>query len=204
MQLIRSKAKRALVVISALCVAGLVGYRWYFPYGNTHCCSAGIGIQLNNYASAHDGWLPHGESSPEASMSLLCVDSTNFLPWVRGKNVSMTIAESAWKKDGRLSPESCGWHYVEGLRSDDDSAIAVAWDKVRGLGHNGQRRAGKTREIILLDCSHTEIPEASWSQFMVDQKKKLETIITSRATNSPAIRWSDEESLGTNWFRPAK
>ena len=121
-----------------------------------------------------------------------------MVEWIRGKNIPRAIADTALIKDGVLGPESCGWHYIEGLREDDDPQIAALWDKVRGLGHNGQRRPGMAHEVSLLDGSHTGISEAEWPKFIADQKARLAEVIASRPTNSPPIRWSDEEALGPN------
>jgi hypothetical protein len=38
----------------------------------------------------------------------------------------------------------------------------------------------------------------------MEQREMLAKLIVSRPTNSPPIRWSDEESLGTNWFPAPK
>lgn len=197
----RPKLLKILVLIFVVAgialVASCIWYHSNYPYGYSHCCSAGIGLDLRQYAEDHDGWLPHGKSTPEASLSLLCED-TNTIGWICGKNISRAIAEAALIKDGVLGPKSCGWHYVEGLREGDDPQIAVLWDKVRGLGHNGERRRGMAHEVSLLDGSHQGISESEWPKFIADQKARLAGVIASRQSNSPPIRWSDEESLGPN------
>jgi hypothetical protein len=114
-----------------------------------------------------------------------------------GKTIQHEIIKALLEQDRRISPDKCGWHYVEGLRDDDDPQIAVAWDKTEGLGHNGQRWPATMHEVVLL--SGTEfIPKKSWSEFIADQKKRLAEVITSRGSNAPPIRWSDEQSLGPN------
>ncbi|MCS7336641.1 MAG: hypothetical protein NZ739_00160 [Verrucomicrobiae bacterium] len=85
---------------------------------------------------------------------------------------------------------------------DDDPGIAVAWDKVAGLGHNGERRTGLMHEVIFLDGSTAFITRADWPGFVADQKQKLESVIASRQPGAPAIRWSDEATLGPNRFPP--
>ncbi len=40
----------------------------------------------------------------------------------------------SWLESGQpLSPETCGWHYTEGLRKHDDPRLALFWDKTTGL-----------------------------------------------------------------------
>ncbi len=150
------------------------------------------------YAQDHGSWLPHGEVTPEASLSLLYQYDPSTLSYFGGKNISRGTVEAALKRDGKLSPETCGWHYVEGLREGDDPEIAVAWDKVIGLGHNGQRLRGMMHEVILLGAWHQYVSKQEWPEFIANQKRLLEQTIASRDSNAPPIRWSDEESLGPN------
>jgi len=56
--------------------------------------------------------------------------------------IRMTIPEEATRSilqgGGLLSPEGCGWHYVDGLTEADDRGLALLWCK-EPLGHNGNR-----------------------------------------------------------------
>jgi hypothetical protein len=195
-----------LVGILMLTIAGgKIWLRYKFPYGYSHSCSAGLGIGLRMYADNHEGWLPHGQTTPEESLGLLAKDDMTTAMWVLGgKNVPHKTLEAALAPGGVFSPESCGWHYIEGLREDDDPQIAVVWDKVTGLGHNGERRRGLAHEVVLLDCSHTYIFQAQWPQFIADEKERLAKVMASRETKAPPIRWSDEATLGPNRFPAPK
>jgi len=192
----------AVIVLAALAVAAeQVWYRYTYPYGWSHACSAGLCLSLPVYAEDHEGFLPHGEATPEASLSLLFQFDSSTLSYFGGKNISRDIVEAAFKRDGKLSPATCGWHYVEGLRESDNPEIAVAWDKVIGLGHNGQRMRGMMHEVVLLSgCKY--VSKQEWPEFIANQKSLLAQTIASRDSNAPPIRWSDEESLGPNRFNP--
>lgn len=61
----------AIVVVSSIASAGYGYYRYCYPYGRSHCCDMALWLQLRLYAQSHDGWFPKGESSSEASLSLL-------------------------------------------------------------------------------------------------------------------------------------
>lgn len=187
-------------VFLLIAVAGIWGgYHYIFPYGYSHACSKGLGSALRIYAEEHGGWLPHGEGTPEASLGLLAMDNPIDAKWVLGgKNVRQEIVDTIVDQKGKFGPETCGWHYVEGLREDDDPGIMVAWDKVVGLWHNGDRRPGLMHEAVFLDGSNQFISKKSWPQFLVEQKEKLAKVITSRQPGAPPIRWSDEVSLGPN------
>ncbi len=196
----QTKLKVGLLV-AALVIGGTwVWFRMTYPYGVSHCCLKGIGIELYGYAHERDGWFPHGKSSAEGSLSILCENSDPNLEWVRGKNILPEIAQAAWKKDRQLGPSSCGWHYVEGLNEKDDSEIAIVWDKAWGLGHNGQRIRGFAHEVAFVDGTTKGIALKEWPKFAMEQREKLAKVIASRTNGAPPIRWSDEDTLGTNWF----
>jgi hypothetical protein len=128
---------------------------------------------------------------------------TNYEPTLdrlRGKNTPLAITRAAWERHGELDARSCGWHYVEGLSATNDASVAVAWDKSWGLGHQGQRIRKFGREVIYADGRLVSKLVTDWPAFATDQREKLARLMASRSTNDPAIRWSDEETLGTNVF----
>src|SRR5262245_19376168 len=128
-------------------VAGLVvllalGYgfdRYRYPYGWSHCCDKQLMFALHWYAEHHGGAYPAGEATPEASLSLLYPEYANA-ELLRGKTVPVEEVKDRLERGERLTPETCGWHYVEGLTLNDNRRIAILWDKA-GLGHNGERNS---------------------------------------------------------------
>jgi hypothetical protein len=203
----KSKLRRvAFVLIFLAGGAALAGWGWYrytFPYGWSHACSKALGMTLHLYAEDHYGWLPNGQSTPEASLGLLAKHDVTTAYFLGGKNVPSAVVLTALTNNGTLSPGTCGWHYVEGLRMDDDPQIMVAWDKVVGLWHNGDRRRGLMHEVVFLDDSMSFIAKTNWPAFVAEQKQMLAKVIASRESNSPPIRWSDEATLGPNRQPPA-
>lgn len=199
--------RKRWLIPGAIVVALVTTWIWVqvtYPYGISHCCSRGIALGLFQYATDHQGWFPHGGSSPEAALSETVRTGNNGLYEVRGKNISLGTAQAAWTRDGHLGPESCGWHYIEGLRKDDDPQMALAWDKAWGLGHNGQRVRGLGHIVILVGGEERAVALQEWPKYAMDLREKLDRIRQSRATNAPSIRWSDVESLGTNWVSTVK
>lgn len=160
-----------------LVVAALGLYIFYhrtFPYGSSHCCDLILLQALQEYADNHGGEFPVGGSTAEASLSMIYSNVAWVSPdLLRGRTVSEAVVREALKRDGKLGPESCGWHYVEGLRVDDDPNLAIFWDKV-GLGHNGQRlsRAGHT--VLFVAGDRRFIPESDWPAFLSEQHRLLE------------------------------
>lgn len=193
------KLKVALIAATVVLGGTALWFRMTYPHGVSHCCATELGANLKRYAADHDGWLPKGAISPEASFSQLHTNYESNLQRLRGKIVPLATAEAAWNRYGWLEAESCGWHYIEGLATTNDPSIAIAWDKSWGLGHNGQRIRKFGREVIYLDGSTAAKLLKDWPQFAIDQREKLARVMASRSSGAPPIRWSDEETLGTNW-----
>ncbi len=60
-----------LLAVACIPCAAWSAYRWYFPYGQSHCCDKQLCFGLHNYADQHGGRFPSGEKTAEASLSLL-------------------------------------------------------------------------------------------------------------------------------------
>jgi hypothetical protein len=156
-----------VILVVGMVLTGLGWYRYTFPYDWSHCCSKILGFALLSYAENHAGRFPVGGDTPEASLSLLY---SNYLDanTLRGKTVPLKVVQQALAKNGKLGPESCGWHYVEGLTEADDLKIAIVWDKV-GLGHNGQRVNGGGHSVIFLDGLDGFVSGKEWPAFLEEQ-----------------------------------
>jgi hypothetical protein len=171
----KSKQKKiffSLVAFIALGVAAeQVWYRYTYPYGWSHCCDIQLGFALEQYAQEHGGRFPSGSDCPEASLSLLY---SNYVDadLLRGKTVPLETVQHALAANGKLGPESCGWHYVEGFNLSDDPRIAIVWDKV-GLGHNGQRLKNGGHSIIRADGMRDFVSGTEWPKFLHEQQELL-------------------------------
>lgn len=160
-----------LVVLGAVFFGGRHYYRWKFPYGWSHCCDKQLMMALDQYAEDHGGAYPAGEATPEASLSLLYPKyaDANLL---RSKTVPLEVVQAILERGERLGPDTCGWHYVEGLRRTDDRRLALVWDKI-GLGHNGQRLSDGGRTVLLVNMGYEYIPGAQWGSFLGEQAELL-------------------------------
>jgi hypothetical protein len=168
----RRAAAVIAIVLGVLAAVGYGAWRHHFPYGWSHCCDLQLGMALRQYAEIYNGFLPAGEKTPEASLSLLHGADLANANLLRGKIVSESAVQERLDKGQRLTPETCGWHYVEGLRDDDDGRIAVLWDKV-GLDHNGGLLPAGSHTILYLIGGHDTIPAAKWSNFLDEQQKRI-------------------------------
>lgn len=143
-------------------------HRPRYPYGPSHCCDKGLMSTLRSYADTHDGWFPKGESTPEASLSLLYRFDRNVLYALPGKTVPESTVRTILESGRLLDPTTCGWHYVEGLRTDDDGQLGLFWDKA-GLGHNGEylREGG---HLVGRVAGHVDYVRGNdWPAFLAEQ-----------------------------------
>lgn len=165
-----------LASVSALMVTlwGLAaGYFAYeYPYGASHCCDLALADALILYAERHDDWFPRGESTPEASLSLLHRETLASADLLRGKSVPLPIVEARLVCGELLTPDSCEWHYVEGLRRDDDPRLGLFWDKA-GLSHNGGRLPGGGHTVIFVNRDRKQIRAENWQNFLAEQQRLL-------------------------------
>ena len=157
-------------LLAAVIAAAVFGYyRYHYPYGWSHCCDLILANELGDYAKDHGGWFPRGEATPEASLSLLYRQNSWNAYLLRGKTVPESEVKSILERGELLGPDTCGWHYVEGLRSDDNPRLALFWDKA-GLGHNGERANG-WRRVCFVNGTMNAVEEAQWESFLADQQR---------------------------------
>ena len=159
-------------IVGAIIAAGFAYWDYHYPYGWSHCCDKALGLEFGQYAEVHDGWFPRGEATPEASLSLLYQQNPLLLDTLRGKTVSESVVRARLESGMLLTPETCGWHYVEGLRNDDDPQLALFWDKA-GLGHNGERLSRGGHYVGFIHGMSEYITGERWDQFLHEQEQLL-------------------------------
>jgi hypothetical protein len=174
--MLRGTKRWRVVLLIVAVLAGVVGsgwlyYRWQYPYGWSHSCDKQLMFALHQYAEEHGGAYPAGEATPEASLSLLYPTYANENV-LQGKTVSLDVVKGILERGDRLGPDTCGWHYIEGLRLDDDRRLAICWDKV-GLGHNGERLLDGGRTVLFVNLHCEYIAGAKWQEFLEEQEKLL-------------------------------
>lgn len=163
----------ALATIAALIGAGYGWHRYAYPYGWSHCCLKGLGLSLQIYAEQHDGHFPAGGGCPEASLSLLYREHIDADATILcGKTKSAQAAREILERGELLGPDTCDWHYVEGLTLSDDPRLALVWDKV-GLDHNGGRLPGGGHSVWRIRCGEEVIPESEWPKFVEEQERLM-------------------------------
>jgi len=164
----------AAVVAVSLSLRAFRAYQ--YPYGISHCCDKQIGMSLLQYAEQNGGQFPTGGACAEASLSSLYpvwLDANTL----RGKTVPLEVVEQQLATGHGLTPNTCGWHYEDGLHlvKPFSSRIAIVWDKV-GLDHNGGRLPRGGHSVVFMDGHTAVICEADWNHFLQEQQKAWNAI----------------------------
>lgn len=175
----------AIVIVAIVGIWGSIWYKRHYPYGAAHICNKAMILSLKMYANNHGGAYPTGESSPEASLSLLYREGVMREPdQLAGKAADPKVAKKILESGALLGPENCNWHYEEGLTEADPADVAVLWDKVPGLGHNCERIPDGGREVVLIGGNGSYIHGTNWSAFVEGQKIKLAELKERRMKES--------------------
>jgi hypothetical protein len=159
-------------IIGFLSIAIGVQYRKTYPYGWSHCCIIAMSFSLDQYAEEHGGHFPTGEASPEASLSLLYRSNYVDANTMRGMTISEKIVRRIFKGGGLLCPDTCGWHYTDGLTLADDQQIAILYCK-QPLGHNGEKTMDRAREVAFVGGYIEPISGDKWQSFVQEQNELL-------------------------------
>ena len=178
-------------IIAGLVIAGGAYYKSKFPYGHSHCCIIGVEGALEQYAMENAGRYPTGESSPEASLSLLC--RSNYLDayTIRGMTVPENTVRRILDGGGLLGPDTCGWHYTDGLTRADDTRIALLYCK-QDLGHNGDRTKDGGRQVVFVGGGIEWVSGAKWPSFLQGQRELLSKRSDRAKSGSPLVAASIE------------
>lgn len=175
-RIVESLGITVLMVVLVFMMATTLFGRWRHPYGRSENALFFLSLALSSYASQNDGMLPFSLQGPEAALTPLAEHDLEGLgPSLRGKTVSLQKTMRRLRSGGQLDAETCGWHYVQGLRTTDPGRIAVMWDKV-GLGNRGERIPGGGHEVLYLNGQREIVPLRDWGKFLAYQDDLYEVV----------------------------
>jgi hypothetical protein len=131
-----------------------------------------IQVALLEFAGRHDGWFPKGEASPEASLSLLHRENPGLVTAnvLRGRAAPEAAARARLEAGELLTPQTCGWHYAEGLRRYDDPRLALFWDKA-GRGRTDALFSLGGHLVYFLGGPVEYVPGNRWEEFLAEQER---------------------------------
>jgi hypothetical protein len=186
-----------LGTIAVLVCGGTFYYKWKYPYGWSHCCIIAMMSSLEQYAAENGGHYPAGESSPEASLSLLCRSNDMEACTIRGMTVPESTVRGILEGGGLLGPDSCGWQYAEGLTQADDPRLALLYCK-EALGHNGQRMKDGGRQVVFVGSGGISwVSGDRWPSFLKEQQELLLTRSERSKIGAPLVKGVVELPVGT-------
>jgi hypothetical protein len=131
-----------------------------------------IRVALLEYADRHDGWFPKGEASPEASLSLLHREKPMLVTAnvLRGRTAAEAAVRARLEAGVLLTPQTCGWHYAEGLRRFDDPGLALFWDKA-GQGYTDALLSEGGHLVFFIGGIIEYVSGDRWEEFLAEQER---------------------------------
>jgi hypothetical protein len=180
----------ALLTLAAVPAWFVYQHRMKYPHGPDHCCDKQLYLALLNYADVNGGKFPSGGKTPEASLSLLYSTFADAAV-LRGKTYPEEPAAKLLTAGKPLTPETCGWHYVDGIPpaasrgSNVYGRLALFWDKF-GSGHNAELLPGGGHTVTFVNGTTRIINESDWARFWKAQEAAMAEI---RQGKVPAEPW---------------
>jgi hypothetical protein len=164
----------------AIAISAIAWWKYQYPYGHRPCLTPCLDAALQFYAKENGGWFPRGGANPIESLRVLYPSfADEQLAGITGDRARMRER----LKNGRpLLPEDSSWHYVEGLRHDDGSNVAIMWETRSGVSINGRRDIGR-RVVIFAAGGFDLIPDEEWPSFVAEQEALHRQIFLQRGEN---------------------
>lgn len=160
---------------------GFAAYRWNYPYGVRTCCLPCMDGALSAYAADHEGKFPDGaKTSQEALRKLI----PSYLPTpsiLAGITGDISMLEACLNRGEMVTDSVSSWVYFPGFRQDDDSNLAIIWERVAGVRFNGGRAPAGSHAVGFTDGSHRQIAASEWNSFLRDQATLRKAISERRA-----------------------
>jgi len=174
------------VSIIGVVVTGIVACKEApVSFGHREAFMRVIDSELANYAAHNDGCFPNGHDS-YAALAKLHPDYCEAGSELAGLSGNIQQVTNALAKGVSIS-NLTSWVYIPGLREGDDPRIAILWESMAGLTQAGKVSSQKTRPVLLLDRSITNVPAANWESFTKQQEQFRNAVQAKRAaaTNAP-------------------
>lgn len=142
--------------------------------GHAHCMNAHV-ISLSMYAENNDGVFPY---SPKGYADALELTSKDYpCPWMlTGPGYTEKVPDEVRK--GNIPEKLCGRVYIQGLKEEDDSDIAILFDKMATPGGDHCHLPARMwmplgREVLFIGGKKDFISNDKWDAFAKDQIGRL-------------------------------
>jgi hypothetical protein len=133
---------------------------------HVHCIKY-AGLQLEQYASEHQGRFPYDPRGYGNAILLMNEDCFDALT---GPGYDAAPLREAKRTGAELPEEECGRVYVQGLTRKSDSEIALLFDKLPTPGGDHcplpvRLWAPLGREVWTIGCGMVFVRESNWQEF---------------------------------------
>ena len=145
-----------------------------FMDAHAHCI-AFAGLQLEEYASEHEGRFP---SHPKGYPNALLLMHEDCFHSLTGPGYDAAPLVEAMRTGSDLPEEECGRVYIQGLTKKSNPELALLFDKLPTPGGDhchlpARMWAPVGREVWLVGCGHIFVRESDWPKFASEQVELL-------------------------------
>ena len=146
-----------------------------FMKAHAHCIKW-AGLELLNYAEAHEGRFPYHPKGYGNALLLMDEDCYQALT---GPGYDAAPFWEAKRTGKELSEEDCGRVYIQGLTLKSNHEIAFLFDKLSTPGGDHRHLPARvwaplTREVLLVGGIHINVRESEWPEFT---EKQIELLV---------------------------
>jgi hypothetical protein len=203
-QRLRAPIVIASVALLFFVVVVLASYRYYYPYGMRPACLQVLLGALRSYSLEHDGFFPNGGGAPPEALRELYPRYLADCTPLAGLSGNTKLLKAQVLGTSPITTNASSWVYWPGLRSADDEHIALFWERESGVRFNGSLARG--REVGYLDGTFRQVLDDQWADFIRDQEKLREKVLSSRNgdRNASQLRAANQTVQGTGASRSAK
>jgi hypothetical protein len=140
-----------------------------------HCIKA-AGMELEQYASEHEGRFPYHPKGYGNALLLMHEDCFHTLT---GPGYDAAPLREAKRTGNEFPEEACGRVYIQGLTKKSNPEIALLFDKLPTPGGDHcplpfRVLASLGREVWLIGAGHIYVPEREWPEFT---RKQVELLV---------------------------
>jgi hypothetical protein len=164
------------LVLPVIAIVAYVGtHPLVFMEAHAHCIVF-AGLQLEGYASEHQGQYPTHPKGYPSALLLLDEDCFNALT---GPGYDAAPLREAKRTSRELSEAECGRVYIQGLTRSSNPELVLLFDKQPTPGgdhcHLPQRLwAAPGREVWFIGNGRSFVPESDWPEFA---RKQVELLV---------------------------
>jgi hypothetical protein len=159
----------ALISIGLCCEIAFAYHRYMYQFGYRTCTLRCVQSALLVYAGEHQGNFPYSEKGPYDAIRKLYPEYTPTGIELAGVSGNVENVVRVLRENLPFDQSATSWVYVQGLRQDDNTDLAILWESKGGLYANGKRSPSGSHAVLLLGGDVTNVSSVDWAKFLSDQ-----------------------------------